>query len=82
MFLFSLNHVATPPPCTEFTCDVTRANPIGKCLNNTRVCDGYADCVDKTDEGKDHCNYTTTQKTSQASSTTAAPEGTTFFNKL
>ncbi|CAF2003035.1 unnamed protein product [Rotaria magnacalcarata] len=68
----------TPPPCTEFTCDVTIANPIGKCVNHTHVCDGYPDCVDKTDEGKDHCNYTTTKKISQATSevsaTTAVPE--------
>ncbi|CAF3426792.1 unnamed protein product [Rotaria socialis] len=58
----------TPPPCTEFICDVNSVNPIGKCLNHTHVCDGYPDCVDKTDEGKDHCNYTTTKKTSHVTS--------------
>ncbi len=41
----------------------------GKCLNHTRVCDGYPDCFDKTDESENLCNYTTT---------TQAPEGLNF----
>ncbi|CAF4582630.1 unnamed protein product, partial [Rotaria sp. Silwood1] len=66
----------TPPPCTQFKCDATKRNPIGKCLNLTRVCDGYADCVDKTDEPERLCNYTTTQVTSKPSltTTTTVPE--------
>ncbi|CAF4315381.1 unnamed protein product [Rotaria sp. Silwood2] len=60
----------TPPPCSQFKCDVTKRNPIGKCLNLTRICDGYPDCVDKTDEPEDLCNYTTPQVSSTPSLTT------------
>lgn len=68
--------LATPPPCTQFVCDVTNKNPVGKCLNETRVCDGFADCVDTTDESNDRCNYTSTPPVSTSTSeTTGTPAG-------
>ena len=71
------NCTTTPAPCTEFICDVTTANPSGVCLNKTLVCDGFADCFDKTDELATRCNYTTTTKTTRPTSlpTTTTPEG-------
>jgi len=53
---------------------VTSTNPIGKCLNRTRVCDDYPDCIDKSDEPEGLCNYTTTT-TKPVSTTTKLPEG-------
>lgn len=70
-------HLATPPPCTQFVCDVTKKNPVGKCLNETHVCDGYADCIDATDESNERCSYTTTSLTSTSTTirTTEGPSG-------
>ncbi|CAF0996864.1 unnamed protein product [Rotaria sordida] len=65
----------TPRPCTQFKCDATKRNPTGKCLNLTRVCDGYPDCVDETDEPEDLCKYTTAHVASIPSlRTTKVPE--------
>ncbi|CAF3508414.1 unnamed protein product [Didymodactylos carnosus] len=57
------------PPCTEFTCDITENNPIGKCLNKTRLCDGHADCIDKTDEPEGLCKYSSTSTKSTLATT-------------
>lgn len=72
--------LATPPPCTQFVCDITDKNPVGKCLNQTRFCDGYADCIDATDEPANRCNYTSTStiSTSTSETTTTGPSGTTY----
>jgi len=63
------NCTTTPAPCTEFVCDITSEKPSGTCLNKTRVCDGYADCFDKSDESAANCNYTTTTTISTVSPT-------------
>lgn len=75
------NCTITPPPCTEFICDVTSEKPSGTCLNKTRVCDGYPDCYDKSDESSVNCNYTTTMKptTQTTPRTTTTPEGLLLF---
>ena len=62
---FSSSSLGTtlPPYCAGFVCDKTTKNSYGKCLDPKRVCDGFADCFDKTDESADLCNYTTTVAT-------------------
>ena len=74
------HYIATSPPCAQFVCDLTNKNPIGKCLNLTRVCDGYPDCIDKTDEPEDLCNYTTTMLTTSKSTfkITKPPQSSNF----
>lgn len=80
--IFPFSRIATPPPCSQFVCDRSSKNPTGKCLNLTRVCDRFPDCIDMTDESNELCNYTTTvQVTTTLLSTTGSPYGL-FWNGL